>query len=104
MKTATSAEDMKAGDYDVVQIHESMLYSVVCHKIGVDSQAAISSACFPAGTTGGWQYVPRDELPDGWWEGPGAVAASPTDDGHDAPYPQPCSDHPETHIHLLAAC
>jgi len=95
---------LDSGEYDVAQIHQTLLYAIVCHRVGIDSQRAIDWACFPAGTTGGWQYVERGELPEGWWEGDSAVQASPTDDGHDAPYPQPCAQHPETHVHVLAAC
>lgn len=95
---------IKTGEYDVAQLGESLLYTVVCHRKELDSQTAISGACFPAGTSGGWQYVERDELPESWWEGDGAAKASPTDDPHDAPYPQPCGDHPSTHVHVLAEC
>lgn len=95
---------LDSGEYDVARLHESLCYAVVCHRAGVDSQRAIDRALFAAGTSMGWVYQPREELPDSWWEGDGAVQASPTDDGHDAPYPQPCSQHPETHVHVLAAC
>lgn len=95
---------MESGDYDVAQIHAGLLYAIVCHRVGIDSQHAIDRALFPAGTSGGWQYQERDALPESWWEGEGAVQASPTGDAHDAPYPQPCSMHPKTHVHVLAAC
>ena len=104
MKIVTAQEATASPDYDAAQVHESMFYAIVCHRVGLDSQDAISAATFPAGTSGGWQYVERADLPEQWWEGAGAVNASPTDDGHDAPYPQPCADHPETHVHVLAAC
>lgn len=102
--TADRKALLDSGDYDAMQVHESFLYTIVCHRIGMDSQAAINRAAFPAGTSGGWTFQERDDLPDGWWEGDGAALASPTDDPHDAPYPQPCHDHPETHVHVLAAC
>lgn len=106
MSIAAPANEVafKAGDYDAVELYQSLLYTVVCHRVGLDSQRAINSACFPAGTSGGWQFVERDNLPEGWWEGDGAVNASPTDDAHDAPYPQPCADHLTTHVHVLAEC
>jgi hypothetical protein len=95
MTALTVARDkavLDSGDYDVAQVHEALLYAVVCHRVGLDSQQAIDRACFPAGTTGGWQFVERSDLPEGWWEGDGAANASPTD------------DHPSTHVHVLAAC
>ena len=104
MKIANDKAVLDSGDYDAAQVNETILYTVVCHRAGIDSQAAIDCACSPAGTSLGWQFVPRDDLPEGWWEGAGAVYASPTDDGHDAPYPQPCADHPETHVHVLGQC
>lgn len=104
MKILTADEAKQTDDYDAAVVQEAFLFTIVCHRTGIDSQEAIDRACFPAGTSGGWQYLERDDLPEGWWTGTGAVAASPTDDGHDAPYPQPCSHHPETHVHVLAAC
>lgn len=103
MKIA-SGDDLATGDYDAAQVYESLLYTTVCHRVGIDSQGAIYAACFPPGTSGGWRYIERDGLPEGWWEGAGALAASPTDDPHDAPYPQPCGDHPTTHVHVLGGC
>lgn len=105
IKVASDKTALDSGDYDAAQLTEGMCYAIVCHRIGMDSQQAIDRAIvFPSGTTGGWQFQPREELHDGWWEGSAAVEASPTDDGHDAPYPQPCGQHPETHVHVLAAC
>lgn len=104
VKLASDQATLGSGEYDVAQIHQSLCFAIVCHRVGMDSQRAIDRACFPAGTWAGWTYQTREELPEGWWEGSGAVAASPTDDGHDAPYPQPCSQHPDTHVHVLAAC
>lgn len=104
MKVAQGRPDLDSGEYDAAQINENMFFAVVCHRIGLDSQAAVDRACFPAGTSHGWQLLSREDLPDAWWEGPGAVEASPTDDGRDAPYPQPCSTHPGTHVHVVAAC
>src|SRR4051794_36918754 len=101
---AADKATVDSGEYDVAQIHESLCYAIVCHRVGIDSRRAIDHALFIAGTSGGWQFQEREALPDEWWEGEGAVAASPTDDGRDAPYPQPCAQHPETHVHVLAAC
>lgn len=99
-----SGDDLKTGDYDAAQVHESLLYAVVCHRVGLDSQTAIDRATSTAGTSCGWTFQERDRLPEGWWEGDGAKKSSATDDPHDAPYPQPCHDHPSTHVHVLAAC
>lgn len=104
MKIAADKPTLDSGDYDVAQVFESLLYTIVCHRTEIDPQTAISRATFPAGTSGGWRHVERVDLPDAWWEGDGAKHASPTDDPHDAPYPQPCADHPESHVHSLAAC
>jgi hypothetical protein len=104
MIVVTAAETKGNPNYDAAQVHESLLFAIVCHRVGVDSEAAIGAATYPAGTSGGWQFVERENLPEGWWEGDGARMASPTDDPHDAPYPQPCGEHTETHVHVLAAC
>lgn len=104
MKTITAEAAKTTDDYDAACVGEGFLFATVCHRVGVDSHAAINAVCFPAGTSGGWQLCARDELPESWWEGTGAKAASPTDDPHDAPYPQPCGHHPETHVHVVAAC
>lgn len=104
MKIAHDKATLDSGDYDAGQVHESFLYAIVCHRVEIDPQNAIDAALFAAGTSGGWQYQEREGLPAGWWEGEGAKVASPTDDPHDAPYPQPCFDHPSTHVHSLAAC
>lgn len=104
MKIASDKTTMDSGDYDAGQVHESLLFAIVCHRIEIEPQTAINAATFPAGTSGGWRFIPRDDLPDGWWEGDGAKQASPTEDPHDAPYPQPCFDHTSTHVHSLAGC
>lgn len=98
-------ETLKTGDYDAAQVDESLFFTIVCHRVGLDSQEAIDSATSWPGTTNGWQYVPREELPEEWFTvGDGAISVSPTNDPFDAPYPQPCGDHPDTHVHVLAAC
>jgi hypothetical protein len=97
MKVLTSIEAAETNEYDAAQVSEQLLYTVVCHRKDVDPQAAINAACGPSGTTNGWTFVAREDLPEGWWEGPGAY------DGHDTPYPQPCSHHPETHVHSVGA-
>lgn len=104
MKVASTKEAVDSGDYDTARVSEGLCYLVVCHRIGIDHQQAIDRSGMIAGTTLGWTYQERDKLPESWWEGDGAVQASPTDDGRDAPYPQPCAQHPETHVHVLAAC
>lgn len=96
-----------SGEYDVAPVHESLCYAIVCQRIGLDSQRAIDRALFPAGTSLGWRFVERADLPEGWWEGDGAQYAAEAigeTDARKAPYPQPCFDHPETHVHVLAAC
>jgi hypothetical protein len=107
MASTTREDALKSGDYDALQIHESMFFAVVCHRVGMDSQSAISRATMPAGTSGGWRFVERNRLPDSWWEGEGATLAAERigeSDPHKAPYPQPCSEHPDTHVHVVAEC
>jgi hypothetical protein len=107
MTALTVAADKAAldsGEYDVAPVHEALCFAIVCQRVGIEPQRAIDRALFPAGTSLGWQYVERGDLPEEWWAGDGAALASPTLDPHDAPYPQPCHDHPSTHVHVLAAC
>ena len=98
MKIVTAAEAKESGDYDVAQVSESLCFATVCHRKEIESQDAIDRGLLLSGTSYGWQFVPRDELPESWWEGSGAYA------GRDTPYPQPCSRHPDTHVHSVAAC
>lgn len=98
LKVVTSDEAKTTDEYDAALIGEGICYATVCHRVGVDSQTAIYAAAGIAGTSGGWQFQDREELPDSWWEGTGAS------EGRETPYPQPCAHHPETHVHVLAAC
>ena len=96
MKTAKNSEDVASGEYDAARAYESLCYAVVCHRKEIDPQSALAAAFGPSGTSNGWQFLERDELPDAWWDG------APS--GRETPYPQPCHGaHPDTHVHSVGA-
>lgn len=81
---------LKAGDYDVAKVGWGLIYTPLCIRSAVDPEAAAAELTRydPPGTElNEWRYVPDpDGLPDG------------------QSYPMPCSDHPDTHIHILTSC
>lgn len=97
MKIA-QGEQTKTPDYDAAGVHQGLFYAITCHRKEIDPTEAATAVHGIAGTSGGWTYVEKGDLPDEWWEGSAAYA------GRDTPYPQPCFDHPETHVHTLAEC
>lgn len=90
---------LKSGDYDVAPIGWGLVFVPVCIRSTVDPVAAASAHTNfdPPGTSRNeWTYVAPSDLPDSWHSADVPEA--------DRVYPRPCSDHPETHIHVLLAC
>lgn len=92
----TAKVDLVTATYDIKLLKETLLYAVICTKKEIEPQEAISRC---AELSGHWVYVTEEEIKSrkiNWYD--------PALPKKNRIYPTPCTDHPETHVHILANC
>lgn len=82
--------------YDAKLLKETLLYAVICAKKELRFQEAVNRC---SELSGHWMFVTKAEITKRkiqWYD--------PDRPESFGIYPTPCTEHPDTHVHILANC
>ncbi len=82
--------------YDVRLLRGTLLYAVICAKKELKPQEAVNRCVMLSGR---WSFVTKTEIKKRkieWFD--------PNHPESFNIYPTPCTEHPKTHVHILANC